>query len=188
VREAWWARRRLLLSMLASNALRLRNMRDLTWRADNTGQLRKDVHGKWEILIPAALMKNPHLGDYNAPVQEHAVRHLERWLRDFRPMLGARGNDRLFVSSKKSRGAWKCMKAAFRDLTVRYFVGTPGFGMHSMRHIVATTIIKDMGSFELAAKALHDQVDTVKKHYAKFKGRDGANALAKAAGSAFHRM
>jgi transcriptional regulator with XRE-family HTH domain len=46
------------------------------------------------------------------------------------------------------------------------------FGPHSIRHLVATEIVKRMGSFEIAANVLLDSVDMVVRHYARFAPRD----------------
>jgi len=46
------------------------------------------------------------------------------------------------------------------------------FGPHSIRHVVATEIVKQTGSFEVAANVLLDSIDMVTKHYARFAPRD----------------
>jgi len=46
------------------------------------------------------------------------------------------------------------------------------FGPHSIRHVVATDIVKQTGSFEAAANVLLDSIDMVTKHYARFAPRD----------------
>ena len=46
------------------------------------------------------------------------------------------------------------------------------FGPHSIRHVVATEVVKRTGSFEAAANVLLDSVDMVIRHYARFAPRD----------------
>jgi hypothetical protein len=46
------------------------------------------------------------------------------------------------------------------------------FGPHSIRHVVATDIVKQTGSFETAANVLLDSVEMVVRHYARFAPRD----------------
>ncbi len=46
------------------------------------------------------------------------------------------------------------------------------FGPHSIRHVVATEIVKRTGSFEAAANVLLDSIDMVVRHYARFAPRD----------------
>jgi transcriptional regulator with XRE-family HTH domain len=60
-----------------------------------------------------------------------------------------------------------------------YVAAVPGvppkvlpFGPHSIRHVVATGIVKQTGSFEAAANVLLDSIDMVTKHYARFAPRD----------------
>ncbi len=60
-----------------------------------------------------------------------------------------------------------------------YVAAVPGvpqkllpFGPHSIRHVVATDIVKQTGSFEMAANVLLDSVDMVVRHYARFAPRD----------------
>ncbi len=46
------------------------------------------------------------------------------------------------------------------------------FGPHSIRHVVATEVVKSTGSFEAAANMLLDSIDMVVQHYARFAPRD----------------
>jgi transcriptional regulator with XRE-family HTH domain len=60
------------------------------------------------------------------------------------------------------------------------------FGPHSIRHVVATEVVKQTGSFEAAANVLLDSIDMVVRHYARFAPRDryshGWRAYARARG------
>ena len=56
-----------------------------------------------------------------------------------------------------------------------YVIALPGapmglrpFGPHSMRHIVATSVVKQTGSLEHAANLLLDSIEMVHRHYARF--------------------
>lgn len=69
-------------------------------------------------------------------------------------------------------------KVTFRDRSA-YVAAVPGipprvlpFGPHSVRHIVATEIVKTTGSFEAAANVLLDSIEMVRQHYARFAPRD----------------
>lgn len=46
-----WARDIALTAMLTSNPLRILNYTELTYRPDNTGQLRQMGDGNWRIVI-----------------------------------------------------------------------------------------------------------------------------------------
>ena len=63
-----------------------------------------------------------------------------------------------------------------RSAYVAAVPGIPGkvlpFGPHSLRHIVATSVVKLTGSFEAAANVLLDSIDMVARHYARFAPRD----------------
>ena len=51
-------------------------------------------------------------------------------------------------------------------------MGLRPFGPHSMRHIVATAVIKRTGSLEHAANLLLDSMEMVARHYARFLPSD----------------
>ena len=175
--ELVWARDRLLLSLMASNPLRARNLKELTWHDDNSGELRRDPDGNFRIFIPSARLKN-HSGagakDYDVRVQPTLTPFIDRYLSDFLPRLSRETTARVFVGTIHPELEWKALNDAFRKITRRYFVNSPGFGPHSMRHIVATALVKRHGSFTAAAKVLHDYEDTVRKHYGHLVGDDGA--------------
>lgn len=153
VREAIWARDRLLLALSASNPLRALNLKELTYRQDGSGQLRKDNTGRWRIIIGKEHFKNEagaaNDRDYNQAVQEQVHPLIEAYLRDYRPMLASKDNDRVFVSSRKrsASGIWSGLNRHYEQLTRKYLHGCPGTGPHSIRHIVGTTLVKRTGSF-----------------------------------------
>lgn len=95
LREAVWARDRLLVKLLASNPLRDKNLRLLTYKDDNSGHLRK-VNGEWRIAIPRHEFKNARGAarhrPYDMPVRREVWPDIERYLRDYRPVLAADGN------------------------------------------------------------------------------------------------
>ena len=175
--ELVWARDRLLLSLMASNPLRARNLKELTWHADNSGDLRRDPDGNYRIFIPSARLKN-HSGagakDYDVRVQPTLTPVIDKYLRDYAPRLSRGLTARIFVGTVRPELEWVGLNDAFCRLTKRYFVDSRGFGPHAMRHIVATALVKRHGSFTAAAKVLHDYEDTVRKHYGHLVGDDGA--------------
>lgn len=175
--ELLWARNRLLLSLMASNPLRARNLKELSWREDNSGSLRKDPDGNYRIFIPSPKLKN-HTGagakDYDVRVQSTLTPFIDKYLRDYLPRLSKGVTDRIFVPTENPQFQWDFLNETFRKLTRRYFVNSPGFGPHAMRHIIATALVKLHGSFVPAAKVLHDLETTVEKHYGHLIGDDGA--------------
>lgn len=167
--EAKWGRDLLLLMLLSSNPIRARNLKELTWRPDNLGDLRQDADGGWRIVIARHRLKNAdgaaRDADYNCRVQPAVWPHLERYLREYRPLLGSVATDYVFVCPSGKNRPWRGLNRRFMAITRRFFIGTEGFGPHAMRHIVATAVLKVSGSIIRAAKALHDRPETVQKHY-----------------------
>lgn len=191
-RAAIFARDRLLLTLTASNPLRARNLRELTWRTDNTGHLRQDCNGVWRIALPREAFKNfngaARERDYDMPIQEELWPYIERYLRSYRPLLVKSGSDLVFGSSKRRFGEWQSLNKRFAYLMGKYVHGCPGVGPHAMRHIVATSILKSTGNIKAAALVLHDHEETVRKHYAHLISDDGARWLREACGKSFRRM
>lgn len=189
LKEAIWARDRLLLALSASNPLRALNLKRLTYRADNSGHLRQDANGAWRIVIPKEQLKNERGAardrDYDQPVQEQLWPFIERYLRDYWRMLAAPGNDRVFVSACSPDREWEGLNRRFEILTKKYFTACQGTGPHAMRHIVATALIKRTGSFAAAALVLHDREDTVRAHYGHLCGEDGSRWLSEVLNDAF---
>ena len=193
LKEAIWARDRLLLALSASNPLRALNLKELTYREDGSGQLRKDKGGRWRIVIPKESFKNEAGAakdrNYDQVVQEQVCPIVETYLRDYRPMLASADNDRVFVSSGKrsDSGVWVGLNRHYEALTRRYLHGCPGTGPHCIRHIVATALVKRTGSFVAAALVLHDKEETVRQNYGHLCGDDGARWLAGVLGEALNK-
>ena len=190
--EAKWGRDLLLLMLLASNPIRARNLRELTWRADNSGDLRQDADGGWRIVIARHRLKNAtgaaRDADYNCRIQPAVWPHLERYLREYRALLGSAVADYVFVCPSGKNRPWRGLNRCFMRITRRFFVGTDGFGPHAMRHIVATAILKVSGSIIRAAKALHDRPETVQKHYGWLVNDDVAEWMTDAFSNEFNRF
>lgn len=190
--EAKWARDLLLVMLLASNPIRARNVKELTWRPDNLGDLRQDADGGWRIVIARHRLKNAdgaaRDADYNCRVQPAVWPHLERYLREYRPLLGSAATDYVFVCPSGKNRPWRGLNRRFMRITRRFFVGTEGFGPHAMRHIVATAILKVSGSIIRAAKALHDRPETVQKHYGFLVNDDVAEWMTDAFAGEFNRF
>lgn len=171
--EAIWGRDVLLLALVISNPLRETNLRELTYRPDNSGQLRRTADG-WKIRIEAACFKNERFfktaaeGLYEQDVHPKVASAIEKYLKIYRPMLlNGRETDLLFVSSRGNPYREGQLSIRFLEVTRRWVPNCPGVGLQSMRHIIASTIIlRTRGDYILAAKYLHDKPDTVAKFYA----------------------
>lgn len=190
--EAVWARNRLLLKLLASNPLRDKNVRMLTFTPDGKGHLRK-VNGEWRIAIPKREFKNfegaAKERDYDMVVRPEVWPDIERYLGVYRPMLAPSGNPYVFVSSRDNSGPMKKLRKCFAALTRKYLTRCPGVGPHAMRHLVATAILKQKpNDWMAAAYALHDRPETVMTHYGHLKSDDAYQWFAEAMAGPFSRM
>jgi integrase len=180
--ELIWARNQLLLGLMASNPLRVRNMLELDWRSDNTGHLRKDPDGNYRIFFSGRELKNRFgyalTHDYDVPVQAALTPILDAYLAEYWPRLARGCTDRIFVGTVNPERCWSDLNNAFFKITAKYFVTTRGFRPHAMRHITATALIKQTGGFTAAALVLHDKESTVRQHYGFVIGDDGARWMA----------
>ena len=200
MREAVWARDILLLKLLSSNPLRLRQYAHMAWKPDNSGNLYQKVDGSWWILWKTRYFKNA-LGaagdsDYDCPVQASVWPDIERYLFKHRPNL-LRGETTLVFLSKEGGPVrqgephvpWKDLSKRVSELTRRHLWRCAGVGSQSFRHLVGTSIVKaGNGDFETAAAVLKDRIETVKKHYGRFNGKDASSRMNDLLGDSFRRM
>jgi integrase len=199
--EAVWGRDIALIKLLISNPLRRKNMAQLTWRADQTGQLYQRADGSWWIRIPRRMFKNARSSatknDYDMPVQQAVWSDLERYLFVYRPRLLRCATDYVFVPRLRSKDRpdlqarpWADISGRVEDLTREYLWRCPGVGMHAFRHLVATALIKASGhsDFKTAALVLHDKLETVEAHYAHLRSSDGAQRFTELLGNTLSKM
>lgn len=196
IEEATWARDVLLIKLMASNPLRAKNLKILTYRPDNSGNLYRQSDGSWHIRIDRRAFKNADGAarnrNYDMPVAQSVWGDIERYLSVFRLMLpGSSDVDYVFLSRKPSTkaGPWSTLNDRVFYLTRTYLWGSAGIGAHGFRYIVPTAILKQApGAWDAAAAVLHDEVDTVKAHYAHLRGSDSGTYVHALLGSAFSRM
>lgn len=183
VEEAVWARDLLLIRLMCSNPLRAKNMKLLTYKSDNSGDLYKRADGSWNIRIEKKAFKNMNGAagedDYDVEVSSNVWSSIEQYIHVYRPMLpDADKVDFLFLSSSTEKsdgyvGSWGALNRRIFYLTKRYLWNCPGIGSHGLRYIVATSILKkNPEAWGLAAAALHDKEETVRAHYAHLRARD----------------
>ena len=200
LREAVWSRDMLMLKMLASNPLRLRQYSHMVWKADGTGNLYQKGDGSWWILWKTKYFKNA-LGaagdaDYDCPVQASIWPDIARYLFKHRSSMLRSDTDLVFLTSeggpvrqRDPHVPWKDLSRRISELTRRHLWRSAGIGSQSFRHIVGTSIVKaGNGEFETAAVVLNDRVATVKKHYARFNGKDASTRMNDLLGKSFRRM
>lgn len=194
--EAIWARDLLLIKLLASNPLRAKNIKLLTYKSDNSGQLYQTKGGAWRIYITPEFMKNENGAakdtPYDMPVHESLWKDIERYLKRYRPLFPNADNLKyVFLSSeeRKQAASWENLNRRVFTLTKCHLWHCPGVGPHAFRYIIGTTILKAQpGAWEVAAQVLHDKEETVRAHYAHLRGSDGAERAHALMNKAFERM
>jgi hypothetical protein len=169
--ETLWARDVLLLMLPMSNPLRLENLRSLTYRDDNTGHLRRQKNGSYDIFIDRREFKNIHGAakneDYHQDVDPSVWTYLDRFLKTYRPLFKNK-SDHLFVTHTSSAGRWtdEAMGKHYKKITQRWVSDCPnGTGPHGIRHVVTTQCVLDHMSDAAIAELLHDDVTTMKRSY-----------------------
>jgi integrase/transcriptional regulator with XRE-family HTH domain len=194
VKAATQVRNYLIVRVLSVTGLRSRNLRELTYRDDNTGHLRRNG-SKWEVVIPWQSFKNSYSSFFGPKKKKHNYERVLRdrdglydWIEEYvqtlRPvLLGGRESDIFFLSRRNDpfMSANKFHRT-YRKLTAVYFAhnpylgrGIPGVkphGPHAVRDMLATYILQQTGSYELAAYVIGDTAWTVRKHYGRFVPKD----------------
>lgn len=183
-----------MVRLFSATALRSRNIRELTYLEDNTGELRREA-GKWVIVIHHMRFKNWQSSFFGPKRKKSSYRKilldvddlyrcLDEYVEVYRPMLlRDRKSDILLVSNTLNTMFSGCaLHNNYRRLTLLYLAynpylnrGIPGVkphGPHAVRDIFATHVIKSTGSYEMAAYVIQDSVNTVREHYARFMPKD----------------
>ena len=200
VKEAVWCRDIVLIKLLVSNPLRVRQIAHLTWRPANTGSLYQRSDGSWWIRYKSRFFKNSRGAagdmDYDSPVNEAVWKDLERYLFKYRSTLMVAPTDLVFLASRCGGGQkrtshvpWQDLSRRVAALTRKYLWRSHGIGAHAMRGLTGTAIIKAApGDFTTVAKVLNDRPLTVQKHYARFTSGDGSKRMGSLLGKSFRRM
>ncbi len=173
--------------------LRSKNLRKMTWLEDGTGHLRY-VDGHWEVVIPWRDFKNSRNNDLFGPVgsrqdyhrrlpDQHGLYDLLRYYTGTcLPALRGRfpGSPYLFPTRFSPFAGAAAMTRRFHEWTREHCVhdaargtGMPGlmlFGLHALRDLGATTLLKDVANpnrLQEAADLLQTSVAQVRHRYAK---------------------
>jgi integrase len=180
----------LITRILSATALRSKNLRQLTYREDNTGHLRR-VGDKWVIVIPWQNFKNKDSSFFGNKKKKHdyqkeladkddLYKWIEEYVRVHRPfILRGTESDIFFVlTPNKPMFSAERFSSNYHYLTMVYFAhnpylgrGVPGVkphGLHSVRDMIATYVMQQTGSYELAGYAIGDTAWTVREHYVRF--------------------
>jgi len=194
-----WLRDVLLLKMLVSNPLRVSQISVITYRPDNTGNLRRTASGGWRLCFLASDFKNEKGAaktDYVADVPDSIAPWIARYLTEARPyavdadrntyvflpfrLTARKVDDVLRPEGLSGTGIWtgEGIADCVKRLTAIYIPETRGFGPQIFRHIIATDHLRrHPGDFLTVAKILHDELATVMKNYAHLTPDDGLRTL-----------
>ena len=161
--------------------------------------------------MPKALLKNRRAAstkDYDSPIHQSLWTDMKRYLHFHRNCLMRFPTDLVFVARTQifaadadkppktheeaeadARKANLELMRRVSRLTKRYLWRCDGIGSHGFRYIVGTSILKtDGGDIKTAALVLHDQEETVAKHYAWLRSGDGSVRMGKLLGKTLNRM
>jgi integrase len=176
LQEAVCKRDALLLAMLIANPLRRRNFVLLTWLEDSTGNLYMRENGQWRLRFDAKDFKNESGAkneQYDAPLPKALTERISEYLAEYRPRILKGNADVPWLFPGKYGTKWENLSIHVACLTKRWIPGSPGFGTHALRHLIATDYLrKNPGDFLTAAELLHDRLETVLRSYAHLRQDD----------------
>ncbi len=158
------------------------------------GEIRwNDSEGGWEVFIPAIGFKNSGSSFFKGrpyrlrlPDLERLYNFIDVYVERHRPFLLNNYPDpgTFFVRSAKSSPRAPIydmfsMYGAWKDIIQRYGIYNPytgrgaikgllPHGPHSVRDVLATHVLKQTESYELAGFAIQDTSEAVQRHYTQF--------------------
>lgn len=176
VTEARHKRNALVLALLLSNPMRIRTLASLTWLPDGHGTVRGSSTQGWRILLQPLHLKNGNSyqsRSYNVKVAEWVKPLMDEYIEEYRDtLLAGKSSPYLLVGDKDGK-IWEGLTHTVLKLTRRYIPGSPGFGPHAIRHLVATDWLrKNPGDFLTVAELLNDTLATVLANYAHLRRDD----------------
>jgi len=173
--EATARRDELLLGLLVSNPLRRKNLQELSYRNDNTGNIYRNSAGQWRIRLKRSAFKNQKSkrrsrnATYDVAVAPWLHSLLDDYVAYFRPVLAGGGTaENLFLTRNGS--PMHEMTRRVIELTREHIPGCGGFGPHAFRHLVATDWLRrNPGDYLRVAELLNDSIEVVLHSYAHLK-------------------
>lgn len=175
--EALARRDELLLGLLISNPLRMKNIIELAVLPDNSGNVYQTNNAQWRLRLPRAAFKNGKRSSLQTQKYDVRIAHwlhplLSDYVEHFRPVLARPTSpNNLFLS--KHGNQLNDMSHCVRRLTRVLIPGSGGFGPHAFRHLVATDwLTRNPSDFLTVAELLNDSIEVVMKTYAHLKKDD----------------
>lgn len=178
IEEAIARRDELLLGLLMSNPLRKKNIVELTYRPDNSGNVYQSAAGEWRIRLlrtdfkSGRARKKRSSREYDVRVASWLSELISDYVTHFRPILARSGASDRFFLSRKGR-SYDDLTKRVSVLTKELIPGSGGFGPHAFRHLVATDwLTKNPNDFLTVAELLNDTLAVVMSTYAHLKQDD----------------
>ncbi|MGY2897064.1 hypothetical protein [Deinococcus sp. UYEF24] len=164
---------------------------NITWRNDNTAELKMTEEGDWSINILLNDLKNRHSSHIrrlkrisrwvtvviNRKIHDRLTRFINEYCFRYLPLLNL-GGDRLFVNSPKNLNQIRTMIVSWYDNYLKPLCDSRGiydvlpFGPHAFRHLTVTTLLKLGAGIDTAAGLLLDDPATVLFYYSAFLPTD----------------
>ncbi|NMG33788.1 hypothetical protein GRF61_04910 [Azoarcus sp. TTM-91] len=176
ISEARHKRNALVLALLLSNPMRVRTLASLTWMPDGHGTVRGSPTEGWRIQLQPVHLKTGNSKQsrgYSVKVADWVKPMMDEYIEEYRETLLAGKASTYLLVGDEDGGIWEGLSRTVRHLTRRYIPGSPGFGPHAMRHLVATDWLrKHPGDFLTVAELLNDNLTTVLENYAHLRRDD----------------
>lgn len=172
--EATARRDELILGILVSNPLRVKNLITMTYQTGGAVGMYQTSSGNWRIKIAGNEFKNQKrvkAQNYDVPVATWLQQLVTDYINEFRQKLVGenRDNGYLFVSSAKGRRFDALSRQVFK-VTKRYIPQCGGISPQAFRHLVATDwLTQNPNDFFTVAELLNDTIAVVMKNYAHLK-------------------
>lgn len=176
INEARHKRNALVLALLLSNPMRARTLTSLTWVPNGHGTVRGSPTEGWRIQLEPVHLKTGNSKQsrgYSVKVADWVKPMMDEYIEEYRStLLAGRTSPYLLVGDKNGE-IWEGLSRTVQLLTRRYIPGSPGFGPHAVRHLVATDWLrKHPGDFLTVAELLNDNLTTVLENYAHLRRDD----------------
>lgn len=176
ISEARHKRNALVLALLLSNPMRARTLTSLTWLPNGHGTVRGNPTEGWRIQLQPQHLKagnSKQSRGYSVKVADWVKPMMDEYIEEYREALLAGKASTYLLVGDEDGGIWEGLSRTVRHLTRRYIPGSPGFGPHAMRHLVATDWLrKHPGDFLTVAELLNDNLTTVLENYAHLRRDD----------------
>lgn len=176
ISEARHKRNALVLALLLSNPMRARTLTSLTWLPNGHGTVRGNPTEGWRIQLQPQHLKTGNSKQsrgYSVKVADWVKPMMDEYIEEYRETLLAGKASTYLLVGDEDGGIWEGLSRTVRHLTRRYIPGSPGFGPHAMRHLVATDWLrKHPGDFLTVAELLNDNLTTVLENYAHLRRDD----------------